>query len=232
MRPKIVLTSRIMKDGEYTYDYFNKDYIKIITEMGGEVVPALSVQPISTFADCDGLIICGGLDINPELYQQKAHETVKNTIDEVDMLDLKLIDLFVRMNKPILGICRGLQILNVYFKGNLHQDLPTIDENLKHHSQSENRKIVTHEVKLEPNTHLTEIIGKDKLMVNSLHHQAIDKPGLGFKVSAISDDGIIEAIEKDQILAVQWHPEALCEIEEHRRIFEDFFQRCRNNAQS
>ena len=96
--------------------------------------------------------------------------------------------------------------MNVYFKGNLHQDLPTIDENLKHHSQSENRKIVTHEVKLEPNTHLAEIIGKDKLMVNSLHYQAIDKPGLGFKVSAVSDDGIIEAIEKDQILAVQWHP--------------------------
>lgn len=229
MRPKIVLTSRIMKDGEYTYDYFNKDYIKIITQMGCEVVPALSTQPISAFADCDGLIICGGLDINPELYQQKAHETVKNIIDEVDMLDLKLIELFTRMNKPILGICRGLQILNVYFQGNLYQDLPSIDEKLRHHSQTEKRTTLTHEVKIEPDTRLFDIIGKDKLMVNSLHHQAINKVGLGFKVSAISDDGIIEAIEKDQILAVQWHPEALCEIEEHRRIFKDFFQRCKKD---
>lgn len=166
---------------------------------------------------CDGIVLSGGEDVHPKYYghpewMEKKQELKLDVNEERDKFEMQVIDYAFKKKIPMLGICRGLQIANVYFKGTLIPDIKT--ENLKQHSkESDDDKI--HALKVEQDSCLNGIILNASGNVNSAHHQAADKIGQGLRVSARSEDGTVEAIEwsdpsnKPFLLLVQWHPERM-----------------------
>ena len=156
-----------------------------------------------------GLILCGGGDLNPRWYGAQAE--CSNQIDPArEQSDLYLISQFAAQNKPILGICRGMQVLDVAFGGTLCQDLGV--KNRKH--QGQGRGDCYHEVVTKECFLMRRLYGR-RTIVNSYHHQAVEQIGEGFKITMESEDGVAEALEHDTlpILAVQWHPERIVEQE-------------------
>lgn len=134
--------------------------------------------------------------------------------EEIDTLDFTLIKEFNKLNKPILGICRGIQAINVCFGGSLYQDIPN------HKLSKEER----HNVKFEKESFVYNCYKTEQMQINSLHHQSIKKVAKDFKVVAKSEDGIVESIENRNIVAVQWHPEYMKDI----KFFEYFINKVCN----
>jgi putative glutamine amidotransferase len=168
---------------------------------------------------CDGIVLSGGEDVHPKYYGKpsywKKRKELKLDVNETrDKFELKVINKAVKNNKPILGICRGLQIANVYFKGTLIPDLS--GKTRTRHSKNEGYD-QTHEVKVQKDSCLSAIIHSENGIVNSAHHQSAEKIGKGLKATATDSEGIIEAIEyknpkkKPFLLLVQWHPERMKE---------------------
>ena len=145
----------------------------------------------------DALLLPGGLDIHPKLYHQIKESQTTCDINEIDVLDMQLIDIFYSYKKPILGICRGIQSLNVYFNG-------TLKQHINNHMQNENKNIPTHFIFPHQNSFL-----KVKIKVNSFHHQSIDQVAPIFNIISYSEDHEVEMIEYQNIIGVQWHPELL-----------------------
>lgn len=161
----------------------------------------------------DGLILSGGSDVAPESYGEKPISNKWPGDKERDEYEIKLLDLALKNQKPVLGLCRGIQIMNVYFGGTLYQDIETQKKNSIQHRDPEQYDKLAHSVTLQKESHLFSLYKKEKLLVNSVHHQAIKDLGKGLAATAFSEDGMIEAIEptdKNQfkfLLAIQWHPE-------------------------
>lgn len=183
---------------------------------------------------CDGIVLSGGEDVHPKYYGKPAYMKKKKELkldvnEPRDKFELKVIDKAVKSKKPILGICRGLQIANVYFKGTLIPDLP--EETRTRHSKSEGYD-QTHEVKVEKDSCLNAIIRSAGGIVNSAHHQSAEKIGRGLRATAADSNGIVEAIEwknpknKPFLLLVQWHPERMKEQESPlaKNVREKFLQ--------
>lgn len=162
--------------------------------------------------ECSGLILSGGIDIYPEIYCDWDTKETKGTYSpERDGFELTLIQKSIDNKIPLLGVCRGLQLVNVFFRGSLIFDLEEIRTvNHRRVSPSEDR---LHEIRIFDGTLLREIMGVTKETVTSSHHQAIDRLGEGLMINAKTDDGIIEGIEyadksgKPFFIGVQWHPE-------------------------
>ena len=156
----------------------------------------------------DALILSGGEDNDSSLYAKTPSPFLGEVVIERDNFEIKLIDAFIKAKKPILGICRGMQLLNIYFNGSLYQDYRELDEKLEYHCENPYQKII-HKVKLKKE--FEEIYNQKELSVNSHHHQFIKKLGDNLKVTATSNDGVIEGIisTKYDIVAVQWHPEMI-----------------------
>jgi putative glutamine amidotransferase len=155
----------------------------------------------------DALIIGGGNDISPEHYKGDLGEPVKFDPDR-DLLEIRWIRHALQHQIPLLGICRGAQLINVVLGGNLHQDI----RSLRRLTYNRPGLLPTKQVALEKRSGLARICGKKKLQVNSLHHQAIQEPGRGLHVVGRDLDGIIQAVEMfdgQKIIGVQWHPEYL-----------------------
>ena len=211
---KVALTPRFC-DKKYEKDGVNHAYIEAISKSGATpYMLCLSLKSVADYAkDMDGLLITGGEDINPKLYSQddvKSHRLS----DEYDNFEIELIKAFHKLNKPIFGICRGLQIINVAFKGTLYQDIDKDYQDLKRrHLHNYHKGKLSHRVKIAEDSFLDHIYHKKEMMVNSYHHQAVKDLGEGLKVSAYSDDGLIEAFEAEKIIAVQWHPEKIFEYQ-------------------
>lgn len=226
MKPLIAITPRLKSYTDSADDVYVKDeYLKAVAEAGGIpcVVYYNDIEEIAnTF---DGLIVTGGADVNPEYYHAECSPLTYAGKKEMDKGDIALIKAFDRLNKPILGICRGIQIINVAFGGTLIQDIPST-YNVEHNQMNvgKNRPDYCHNITVKPNTHLKAVM-KDETIVNSFHHQSVDQVAEGFIISAQSGP-IIEAIEKDNILAVQWHPEMIIHNEASKNIFKDFVFHC------
>lgn len=154
----------------------------------------------------DGICLPGGYDVDPSYYHQPNLKS-EPIEAEIDQLDLDVIEIAQEKEIPILGICRGLQIINVALGGSLIQDIPQniIDHNVSFKNKTKNHG---HLVSIVKESKLHSIFG-DETEVNSYHHQAIDRLADGLTVCAVSSDGIIEAVEGENILAVQWHPERM-----------------------
>lgn len=178
----------------------------------------------------DGLMLAGGNDIDPALYGHAAVAELGEVNPLRDRLEMRLIPAFLRENKPIFGICRGIQALNVALGGTLYQDLPsqyadtpaTMERIV--HSQPEPYESPAHTAHILPGSLLGRITGAEQLAVNSMHHQAVWLPAPGLTVCARAGDGVIEGVEipdKPFVLAVQWHPERLAD-EASRRLFAAF----------
>ena len=220
IKPKIGIAGSIIIDKSgnfpgYRRAYVNEDYVESVIRAGGVpyIIPVLEdLNIIKEYAkNIDGLILSGGHDINPLLWKEEPNKNLGETFPERDNFELMLIRSILEEGKPILGICRGEQILNVYFGGTLYQDLSLKKDGSIRHDQKIRPDLVTHTVDIKKDSLLYKILEVDSLLVNSFHHMAIKNIGKGFDVVATSKDGVIEGIEMQDknIIAVQWHPEML-----------------------
>ena len=219
---KIAITSRTETLHEQTRTFVNTTYLNALKPLGAEVfiLPDICKDYTEIANFFDGLIVTGGTDVNPLLYHQENRNSLG--INEIeDHNDILLIRAFHQSKKPILGICRGLQIINVAFGGSLIQDIPSeYRADINHVNKEEGHSII-----FTASSKLKEIMS-GYTHVNSYHHQAIENLADGFIVSAKAPDGIIEAIENESILAVQWHPERMIAQKQHQAIFTYFIDRC------
>jgi putative glutamine amidotransferase len=178
----------------------------------------------------DAILLPGGADINPVQYKSQAHPKLGVVSDARDAMELSMAKWALADDLPILGICRGIQLLNVAMGGSLVQDIPsTIESQLRHDIEGdEPRNTFLHDVQLETNSRLADILGDTSFTVNSLHHQALREVAQNAKVVAKAPDGIIEAIEvpdKHFVMAVQWHPEDLLDDDSRmENLFKAFVQ--------
>lgn len=195
------------------------DYTNSIIAGGG--IPV--ILPVHTdlaileemFSSLDGLLLTGGGDINPLFYQEEPLPALGNLSALRDQYDLMLLKMAYDRQLPIFGICRGHQVINVFFGGTLYQDIYSqINSPLLKHQQTAEGNQGTHYVEIAPGSKLKEILGQDKILVNTFHHESNKDIAPGFRNTALSSDGILEASEPvsdtgPQILSVQWHPEKM-----------------------
>ncbi|MCD8073124.1 MAG: gamma-glutamyl-gamma-aminobutyrate hydrolase family protein, partial [Alistipes sp.] len=210
-------------------------YIRAVEDAGGVpiLIPAATDSgTLRRIVDTiDGLILTGGADVAGEYFGQETLEGVTEVVPRRDAYDFLLLRLAVDRGLPILGICRGMQVINIAFGGDIWQDIPACypSASLQHTVLSPREK-PCHPVRIEEGTRLASIIGKTATEVNSRHHQALRRVAEGFRIAATSPDGIIEAIEGypcRRIMGVQWHPENLAAEdgnEEMKALFEDFIR--------
>lgn len=198
-----------------------------------EMVTAADARRVKA-ENFDGILFAGGEDVDPALYDEPMkYESVH--IDRArDDFEFALLDRALDRRLPILGICRGIQMINVKFGGTLYQDIPSDTPTEREHRQPGDRSEATHSVTLtEPESRLASAV-EGSCRVNSLHHQAIKRLGRGLKVTAHSEDGLVEAVESAEeypfLMAVQWHPEEIAGRLEQRKIFEQFIAKCREAA--
>jgi putative glutamine amidotransferase len=180
----------------------------------------------------DGLLLSGGEDVDPSLYGEERLAACGPSDLARDAMELALTRMALARDLPTLGICRGMQTLNVAREGTLYQDLGTqLPEARRHEMGHLPRATLTHEVMVARDSRLGEILGVERLGVNSLHHQAVREPGKGARVVAWADDGVAEGMELPEYrfaLAVQYHPEELFETDElSRKLFAAFARACR-----
>lgn len=202
-----------------------ENYKNAIAGCGGE--PFFSTDPADA-GGCDGLLLPGGGDVAPHFYGQENRGSFMID-EELDKGQMEIIRVFAELNKPILGICRGMQILNVAFGGDLIQDIETASS----HKYEESTGDKVHMVNVDPESFLFPLYGDD-FSINSAHHQAIDRPAEGFTVTARAEDGVPEAMENRarKIYAVQFHPERMSfqkrreDTVDGRYIFDFFLSIC------
>lgn len=190
--------------------YTNQYYPNAIAECGG--IPILlmrSKTTIEIIKHLDGIVCQGGVDVDPSFYGEDKSELCKETFPQEDSFQLEMIKEACKCGIKILGICRGCQLINVAFQGTLYQDLSEFTT--FNHTHTEDITKAFHKVNIEKNTLLSSLFNKTSIEVNSFHHQGVKKLAPSLIVSARAEDGCIEAIEGENILAVQWHPEALRE---------------------
>ena len=212
----------------YIRSYVNEDYITSVVNAGG-LPYILAIHDRLDLLEqqlsmVDGVIISGGFDVDPVFYGENPHPALGETYPRRDRFELKVIEVALKLNKPIFGICRGLQILNTYFGGTLWQDNQLAGSTMYKHTQSTTYRQETHSVSIDKNSFLATILGENA-MVNSYHHQSIQQLGKGLRKIAWANDGIVEAIQADEhdcVFGVQWHPEMLQDNQQQQAIFKYF----------
>ena len=175
----------------------------------------------------DGVVLGGGCDVGPSLYGEKPRPDAELELDpERDATDFALFADAWPRGTPILGVCRGLQVINVALGGTLVQDIPSERPSaVGHQTVGEDKTSLEHSVSIAPGTRLSEIARTAEVDVNSRHHQAIGRTGRGLRVGATSPDGLVEAVETEGpswMVAVQWHPENLAADPVSSRLFSAF----------
>ena len=200
----------------YKRSYVNNDYILSVIKNGGIpfIIPFNENEEVikAQMEMIDGLLLSGGQDVAPKNYGEEPTPKLGDIFPERDDFEYALLKSALEAKKPVLGICRGSQIINTYFNGSLYQDLSYIGKDVLKHNQVNSPSMVTHSVTIDKSSKLFDIFGEEKIRVNSFHHQAVKKVGEGLVKAAKAPDGIVEAIEKTDypfLVAVQWHPEML-----------------------
>lgn len=200
-------------------------YIDAVTQCGG--IPIAAYLPEIDLS-CDGLILCGGGDVHPKYFGEEIDGSREIDLER-DEAEFALTKAFIEAGKPVLGICRGHQLLNIYFGGSLHQDLP----NAREHSSGSDYDII-HAVSASEGSLLGSMYGSS-FPVNSYHHQGIKAVGQGLKVTLTSEkDGVVEGIEHESlpVFGVQWHPERMsfghrrADTVDGAKIFRHFLKLC------
>ncbi len=238
MTPIICLTPSMNDDRDTTV---NITYVHALERAGALPYPLPYLEREENLARvvalCDGFIFSGGGDVNPHRYGEEIKPTCGSITEPRDELELRLFAMAYAAGKPILGICRGAQLVNVALDGTLHQDIPTEIETTIAHRQTEPKFATSHEVSVTADTPLHALTdGLSRIRVNSFHHQSIKALGRGLRPMAYADDGVIEAayLEGTPYLRVyQWHPERLVDACPHSRaIFDDFIAACKKSRMS
>lgn len=229
----ITCSTRAAEGLESAKQVLNRPYVWAVERAGG--IPI--ILPVTTDTEVisrylgviDGLLLSGGVDVCPERYGQEPHPKLGEVDADRDATELPLIQQALKEDVPIFAICRGIQTLNTAMGRTLYQDLPTqCPSDVVHHQYQLNlaRSQFCHEITLQPDTAFHRIIGAEKIAVNSLHHQALQKVAERLVVTAYAPDGVIEAAEAPDhryVLAVQYHPEETAPHDVYsRRLFEAF----------
>ncbi|AGF55211.1 putative glutamine amidotransferase [Clostridium saccharoperbutylacetonicum] len=235
MKPIIGLALSSRVKPKKVYSVINNDYIKAVQKAGG--IPVLipfsdNLENIKVYTNkIQGIIFTGGEDISPLFYNEEPIKEVQCIIEKRDIFELELFKEVYKKQIPILGVCRGLQLINVALGGSLYQDINVQIHNSNGHlPKYALRSNLYHSVKIEKGSELFVIFKTEDLKVNSFHHQSIKKLGKDLRVTAHSSDGVIEGIEslKEKFLVgVQWHPENL--VERHSEFLK-LFQALIDNA--
>ncbi len=237
MRPVIGMPSRLsVKDNLFMT---KGNYLNAIAHAGGIPLqlPLLSEESAAQLVSgIDGLLLTGGPDIAPLVYGEQPVPRVTRTCRNNDLVELALLREAIRQKKPVFGICRGAQVINLCFGGTLYQDIPTQTQSqICHYQDNSGRGEMTHTVQVEADSILAGILGVSQLDVNSYHHQCVRDVGTGLRASARSYDGLIEGLENEDgsVVAVQWHPESLYLYSPfHENLFTSFVERCRQSREA
>lgn len=210
-------------------------YVQTLTNAGAIpwLIPLVDDETLRGVYDAlDAVFLPGGADIDPMSYGKGPHPLCDKTDKERDRVELALAKWAMQDGKPVLGVCRGLQLINLAAGGTLYQDLADqLPGSIKHDyfpfgGQTYTRDYLAHEVNVAPRSRLAALYGEGPLRVNSMHHQGIEKLGDGLVPTATAPDGLIEGIEGANgayLVGVQWHPEALTDNDaESRKLFTEF----------
>lgn len=216
---RIAIIGRLEKiegNGPFSIRYYLSNFYKeIFDKLDVLLIPVVSEKKLEEVCSlCDGLILTGsGNHVNPKYYNQKPIKEVDyDKFDEYPLVK-KAVEIFNQNNKPILGICAGIQELNVIFGGTLNQSIP------KHQTINIPKK---HKIQIKSNSFLYSVYNKECIEVNSFHSQSIKDVAPNFTVTAVSQDGVIEGIENGNIIGVQWHPEKMYDIEFFDKFLKTF----------
>jgi putative glutamine amidotransferase len=219
-RPRIAITAG-SNPGSTNHAWLRFDYLHAVSKARGlpSVIASGFTNPLDEAEQlageildtCDGLMLSGGTDVDPKIFGEVPHTALGRVDGPRDPFEITLAREAVRRDMPVLGICRGLQVLNVALGGTLIQDIPSDVPGAVVHETGENRVEIAHEVTIAPGSRLAELLSATRVGVNSFHHQAAKRIGEGLIVSATSaGDGIVEGLEMPDrtfVVAVQWHPE-------------------------
>lgn len=213
-------------------------YVQAVEDAGGIPLVLPVIQETATLLRysnmIDGLLLPGGEDVDPRFYGQQASPKMGEVDLRRDYYELQLIRIARRKGLPVLAICRGMQVVNVALGGTLSQDIPSDSlyiPRVEHHQKSE-KAVLEHSIKIRPDSRLCQLLGQDLLTVNSFHHQCVRQPAPEMRITAEAIDGVPEAMEGENILCVQFHPEALYQTHpEFRSLFTDLIQRSQKYAE-
>lgn len=235
--PIIGITCNLLKVEKGAFIGLNRlslieEYATAVERAGGTplILPLTQKEETITHYShlMDALILSGGQDVHTQLYGQEPRKELGEVLYERDMFEIRLIKKISELKKPILGICRGLQILNVAFGGTLYQDIPTQIPSALQHQQHAAPHVGTHRIEIIENSLLKSILKNSSILTNSYHHQSVDQLAPGFKVTATSLDGVVEAIEKEGepfVLGVEWHPEVMISSDQSMQDIFDYLVR-------
>ena len=232
MKPLIGLTTEV---DEEKRTRIRNSYITAIEDAGGIPFPLPYTENEETREDlislCDGFVFTGGADIHPSYFGEEIKPTCGAIYAHRDRFEISLFPRILAAKKPILAICRGMQVINVALGGTLYQDIATEYKTEIEHKQSAPVTAPWHDALVLENTPLHGLTGKTRITANSFHHQAIKVLAKELRATATAEDGIIEAFtyEKEPYLrGYQWHPERLYTFDaDNRRIFEEFIAACK-----
>lgn len=235
MKPLIGIScSYDAKDGRF---FLAEAYVKSIIKAGGMpvILPgAEGIKNVGAYLDSlKGILLAGGGDVDPSYFNEDPHPGLGEITPERDRFEIMLVKAALRRNLPVLGICRGIQVMNVACGGTIIQHIPAEIKKPHKHSQSAPRWYSTHKVFVEKSSILGQIVKTGSMKVNSFHHQSVRDPAPGFRVSGKSSDEVIEAVENPNypfLVGVQWHPECMVEKDEKSRLlFAGFVNAAKNS---
>jgi len=237
MKPLIGISPSAEVDQSYYMT--TTDNMKAIEQAGGMpvVMPyATTEQDIAELAGrIDGLYLTGGYDIDPTLFGEEPHPKLGTIIPARDKFEIAMVHKMRELGKPIFGVCRGCQIMNIAVGGDMYQDMYSqIEGNLLQHQQKAPKEHGSHFVFVEENSLLHKLTGENKLTVNSRHHQANRHVPETFQVSGKASDGVIEAVESKEepfFLGLQWHPENMVAHKDiaSEKIYQGFIKACKKS---
>lgn len=237
-RPIIGITMRL--ELETDRFYLGRDYSEALENLGA--IPLhISLIPNKNYLGeilktADGILLPGSdTDVDPLIFNEEPQPNLKKIVPEKDQTDLLILSEAEKLEKPVLGICYGMQVLNVSRGGTLIQDIETDLENCVKHEQGRPLARNSHTVEVEPDSFLGQLAASNSLRVNSHHHQAIKEVGKNLIATARAKDGVIECIEDSRkgrfVVGVQWHPElSWKEDQVSRKLFESFISACKNRT--
>lgn len=223
MRKPVIGITTDIKDEHFVIE---EKYAHAVIKAGGTplLIPSVTGNPelaVETMAAIDGLLLPGSRDMDPKFYNEEPHPKLRPMSLERTETEFSVLSRAIAVGVPVLGICGGMQLINVYYEGSLFQDIyEFLPDALPHEKGS------VHDIEVKQGTVLHEIAGEKNFPVKSYHHQSVKEVGEGLRVNAVTSDGIIEGIESEKhsfILGVQWHPE-LDETEISDAIFERFIE--------
>src|SRR6056297_218666 len=246
MRPKIGITSYFVKKEELNRPQIRglpgqdlmvstMDYSRSVLKAGGLPLPIPLIDEVKYIneivKEMDGFILAGGTDVNPMNFNAPIKSSLKQINPERDRFELRLLSEILAQRKPVLGICRGFQLINVFFGGSLYQDIGENDLTIQEHFCKMLPKYSPcHPLKISTDSKLYSVMKNEELLVNSFHHQAINDLGEGLQELGSAKGGVIELIEhKDYpfLMAVQWHPEMMADkYPRQLKVFKLLIENC------